>query len=269
MAKFSDVDFTNPDNTFRVSFSGGKDSAAMVIMLLEKGYPVTSIDFMDSKNEYPELYEYIDRVDKYLSEKYNMHINIIPIKEEWEFEKWFYSGYTSGKHKGEMRGFPKVLSRMCYLTRQKGRMLDRYDTTSYRYIGIGSNESRRVSDNPRLLYPLVEWNVTEDQCVEYLKEIDLMPTHKKYYTRSGCWWCPKQSVQSSFSLYIRHPDLWQRLKTLESESPHGWNLPGRTTDDLELKLKKYVTSGKVDLKKFLDDKTEDEYESTYQRIMNK
>lgn len=251
MAKFKDVNFKDPDATFRVSYSGGKDSTAMLLMLLEKGYPVTSIDFMDSEWEYPEVYEFLDKVDEYILEKYGKKINRLKmLKEEWKFERWFYGKYLSGRNEGEVRGFPRVLGR-CYLSRQKGRTLDRYDRQSYRYIGIGWNEKHRESDNPRLLYPLIEWQVTEEDCINYLKENNLYPDHNKYYTRNGCWWCPKQSTKSARSLYLRHPELWEQLKEMEKISPHGWNLPGRTTDELEEKFEREIEGGKIDVNDYL------------------
>lgn len=267
MTKFAEVDFYSPENTFRVSYSGGKDSSAMLLMLLEKGYPVNSIDFMDSDYEYPEVYEYIDKIDVFVNKNYGKTVNHLHLKPEWEFQKWFYGKFETGQFAGVMRGFPRVRGR-CYLSRQKGRTLDRYDRTSFRYIGIGWNEKHRETDNPRLLYPLIEWEVTEDQCVEYLKEKDLLPTHKKYYTRSGCWWCPKQSMTSARSIFVRHPDLWEQIKVWEKESPVGWNMPGKTTPEWEARFKNEIVSGKIDIRPLLDDKTEEEISATLNRIKN-
>lgn len=266
MGKFNDVDWTDESLSFRVSYSGGKDSSAMLLMLLEKGYPVTSVDFMDVGYEYPEVYEYVDKIESFVKENYGKTINRLKLKDEWQFEPWFYGKYKTGLNEGHMRGFPRVLGR-CYLSRQKGRTLDRYDRSSYRYIGIGWNEKHRESTEPLLLYPLIEWQVTEDECIDYLAEKNLLPGHKRYYRRSGCWWCPKQSVKSSISLYIRHPELWEKLKQYEVESPHGWNLPGRETNDVEERVKKEILSGKIDLLYYLDDKTEKEVEETLKRIM--
>ena len=257
MGKFADVNFEDKDANFRVSYSGGKDSSAMLLMLLEKGYPVTSVDFMDVGWEYPEIYEYLDKVDNFIFQNYGMRINKMPLKKEWQFDRWFYGNWSSGKNEGKMRGFPRVLGR-CYLSRQKARTLDRYDRTSYRYIGIGWNERHRESDKPLLLYPLIEWQVTEDDCVEYLKSRGMFPDHRKYYKRTGCWWCMKQSIPSARSLYIRHPELWDQLKIWEKESPVGWNLPGKTTAELEERFKKEILSGETDLDYYLDDKTEEQ-----------
>lgn len=48
-----------------VKFSGGKDSTAM-LLLLERGLPVDEIIFCDTGCEYPEVYEHIKAVEKYI-----------------------------------------------------------------------------------------------------------------------------------------------------------------------------------------------------------
>ena len=50
---------------FRVcSFSGGKDSTAMLLRLLEEGVPVDVILFCDTGLEFPALYDHIRKVDR-------------------------------------------------------------------------------------------------------------------------------------------------------------------------------------------------------------
>lgn len=49
-----------------VSFSGGKDSTAMLLMMLEKNMPIDEIIFCDTGKEFPQMYDYIDKVQKYM-----------------------------------------------------------------------------------------------------------------------------------------------------------------------------------------------------------
>ena len=49
-----------------VQFSGGKDSTAMLLMMLEKHMPVDEIIFCDTGKEFPQMYEYIEKVQKYI-----------------------------------------------------------------------------------------------------------------------------------------------------------------------------------------------------------
>lgn len=45
------------------SFSGGKDSTAMLLRLLEEGMPVDIILFCDTGLEFPQLYRHVDKVE--------------------------------------------------------------------------------------------------------------------------------------------------------------------------------------------------------------
>ena len=47
-----------------VSFSGGKDSTAMLLHLLELGEPVDEVLFCDTTVEFPEMYTHIEKVKK-------------------------------------------------------------------------------------------------------------------------------------------------------------------------------------------------------------
>lgn len=49
-----------------VKFSGGKDSTAMLLMMLERDMLVNEIIFCDTGCEYPEVYDHIKAVEKYI-----------------------------------------------------------------------------------------------------------------------------------------------------------------------------------------------------------
>ena len=49
-----------------ISFSGGKDSTAMLLMMLEKNMPIDEIIFCDTGKEFPQMYDHIDKVQKYI-----------------------------------------------------------------------------------------------------------------------------------------------------------------------------------------------------------
>ena len=73
-----------------VSFSGGKDSTAMLLMMLEKGIPIDDIVFCDTGMEFPEMYNHISKVEKYIKRK----VTVLKRAETYQ--------YFLGEHKKEM-----------------------------------------------------------------------------------------------------------------------------------------------------------------------
>lgn len=49
-----------------VSLSGGKDSTAMLLMLLERGEPVADVVFFDTGWEFPEMYEHLEKLEAFI-----------------------------------------------------------------------------------------------------------------------------------------------------------------------------------------------------------
>jgi len=52
-----------------VSFSGGKDSTAMLLRLLELKCEIQEIVFADTGFEFPELYKYIEKIEQHINKK--------------------------------------------------------------------------------------------------------------------------------------------------------------------------------------------------------
>ncbi len=51
------------------SCSFGKDSLAMVLLLIEKGYPLDEVIFYDTEMEFQAIYNNRDKLSKILEEK--------------------------------------------------------------------------------------------------------------------------------------------------------------------------------------------------------
>ena len=54
------------DEKHIVSLSGGKDSTAMLLRLLEENYPVDLILYCDTGLEFPEMYDHLRRLEEYI-----------------------------------------------------------------------------------------------------------------------------------------------------------------------------------------------------------
>ena len=64
-----------------VSFSGGKDSTAMLLRMLEENMQVDEILFCDTGKDFPDMLEHIEKVKKYIKEKYNKEILTLKAKK--------------------------------------------------------------------------------------------------------------------------------------------------------------------------------------------
>ena len=224
-----------------VSLSGGKDSTAMLIRMLELGYQVDDIVFVDVRfnskrgGELPEMYEYLDKIENYIGRK------ITRIRSEWTFEDHFFRVYQHGKRKGNIYGFPFVLGAWCN-DRLKLKPIEDYKKQYGKdytfYVGIAADEPKRLAkmtENERSL--LAEWGWTEQDCLDYLESKGLANPLYKKFKRTGCWFCPKQRLDSLRIIRKDYPDLWAELLRLDKYSPVSFK-PKYTVQQLDEKFER-------------------------------
>lgn len=222
-----------------VSWSGGKDSTAMLLRMLELNYKIDEIIFVDirfDKNiggELPEMYKYIEKIEAYIGRK------VTRITSELTFKDYFYKKYERGKRENTIYGWPHTLGGWCN-SRLKIKPITKYKKEigeHIMYLGIAADEPKRLArmgKNERSL--LAEWGWTEQDCLDYLKEKGLENPLYKNFSRTGCWFCPKQNLKSLKIIKNNYPDLWEQLLKLDKDSPVKFK-PKYTVLDLERKFK--------------------------------
>lgn len=209
-----------------VSYSGGKDSTAMLLKMIEKQMPIDEIVYCEIMAtptlgaEYPEMYEYLDKVDEYLMK--NIGIKITRIKSNISFEEQFYTKKKKGKYKNKIYGFPWNLGAWCN-SKLKVTTLDKYfknqDKEYISYLGIAYDEAKRLErleKNEKA--PLAEWKMTEADCLQYIKEKGLYNPLYDKFKRLGCWFCVKQSLDSLRILRKHYPEFWNMLLKWQLDS---------------------------------------------------
>lgn len=70
------------------SLSGGKDSTAMLLRLLEEARPIDEILFCDTGWEFPQMYDHLARLERYIGRP------ITRLKAQMTAEQYFYE-YTA------------------------------------------------------------------------------------------------------------------------------------------------------------------------------
>lgn len=217
-------------------FSGGKDSTALLIRLLELNTPPDRILFADvgADAEFEETYAFIDKVEKTLSVKIERVQS-----ERYTFDSYFYSPISRGARKGLLRGFPPTASPGCSYRRElKIRpLLTAQGTGNLIYLGFAADEKERAtrsvyrSLHNQYAFPLVTWGMTEADCMTLCQSYDLVHPLYAYFSRLGCWQCPKQSLKSLRALYQHWPEKWAKLEQYQRDC--AWNFqPKRSVFDL-------------------------------------
>lgn len=197
-----------------VSFSGGKDSTAMLLRMIELDMPINEILFCDTGVEFPQMYEHIDKVEQYIGRK------ITRLKSEHDF-LYFMFDYVPKYHRSKKENlhdkglsWPSSHIRWC-TSRLKANVIDKYlkklsdKYELVQYVGIAADEPKRIKD---LNYPLVDWGWTEADCLAYCKDkgFDWGGLYDNF-RRVSCWCCPLQTIDSLRTLRKIKPDLWATL----------------------------------------------------------
>lgn len=196
-----------------VSFSGGKDSTAMLLRMVELGMPIDEIVFCDTTVEFPALYKHIDKVEAHIGRK------ITRLRASHGFEYYLLDGeHTRTKNKDiaakRGRSFPTPLQRWCTST-LKTNVINKFYTALRKerriieYIGIAADELKRAKEKE---YPLIEGGWTEKDCLTYCygKGFDWDGLYK-IFDRVSCWCCPLQGLDELRNLRRYFPNLWSKL----------------------------------------------------------
>ena len=204
-----------------VSFSGGKDSTAMLLRMIEEGMRIDYIVFCDTGLEFPEMEEHIRKVEEYIDRK------ITVIKSEKDFIYWATEynvtakTYHDGVKPGETFHYGWPTRRIRYCTRElKNNIIDRYFRELRKtyeiveYVGIAADEPERERDKN---YPLITWGMTEADCLKYCYDRGFTwGGLYEIWDRVSCWCCPLQSLGDLKKLRDNRPKLWADLKDMDS-----------------------------------------------------
>lgn len=135
-----------------VSFSGGKDSTAMLLRMIEEGMRVDLILYCDTGLEFPEMEEHIRKVEEYIGRE------IVKLKNPNGFMYWatehkrvVRSEKVPGVKPGDiMNGYawPSMFSRWCTKELKQDVINDylrslRKEYELVQYIGIAADEPKR------------------------------------------------------------------------------------------------------------------------------
>ncbi len=212
-----------------VSLSGGKDSTALLLLMIERGRPIDLVLTADTGMEFPEMYEHLQKVDALLFRERGIHITTLrhPHGFEWlmfDEPKQRPSCLENRRNLGIVpygNGWPGIKVRWCtgqlkthLVNRETNRLKN--EKNAIHYVGIAFDEAWRCKQNRHNRYPLVAWGITEADALQicYDRGFDFGGLYEIYH-RCSCWCCPFQRIDELRKLRHHHPELWERLRDMD------------------------------------------------------
>lgn len=218
------------DNFLRaVSFSCGKDSTAMLLLMIERDMPIDCVLYANVGMDFPEMEEHFARVDEHLFRERGIHITTL--QHTHTFEWMMFDEPKQKKSSLERRaalgippygnGWPGMRVRWCtgqmkqhLLRREINRLKE--GRKVLQYIGIAADEAWRCKSDK---YPLVEWGITEADALQicYDRGFNFGGLYQ-IYRRASCYCCPFQRISELRKLRANHPELWARLLDMDARA---------------------------------------------------
>jgi hypothetical protein len=194
-----------------LSSGAGVNSTALLLFLVENKFPIDFVVFADTGDEMPETYAYIKKIKRYLKTKRIQFKEVRVRNNESLSERCL-----------RRRVIPSQMWRWCTRDLKVIPIYAFYRSLKshiYQYVGIDYDEVRRMKDSKAdyvtNVYPLVDYKIGREECIRLIKKAGL-PVPVK----SGCYFCPFNTIERWAELYERHPDLYGKAMKIEETGKH-------------------------------------------------
>lgn len=257
--------------------SGGKDSRAMVHKLIELGFLLDEVVNFNNGMDFNAITNAL-KTDKKLLDEHN--IKFTELKPECDFcYKMFDKPVNVGKP-NEHKGYSWCGGKCRWGTTDKNKIIDKYCEDAIQYVGIAGDEWQRligifefdmeeyqdkkgkIKKRPVLdkngciqnfkqisnfnkRYPLVEWHMSEKDCLQYCydKGLNWLEDGVELYSildRVSCWCCANKNLKELKNYYLYLPKYWEKLKQLQSKTCRPFKYNKYSVYDLEERFKREV-----------------------------
>jgi len=199
-----------------ISFSGGKDSTALILWAKEN-LDEFDVIFCDTNWEHPITYGYIEYIDKTL-----LNGKLITLKSDK------YDGFVDMSiKKGRV---PSTVARFCteeLKLKPVKKFIESLLPDVEIYLGIRADESasrskltdRAYADyyNCDLVRPLIRWTVEDVFAIHKKYNIEPNPLYKMGMKRVGCMPCIMTNLKEIKNIAIKFPEIIDGVRDLEQK----------------------------------------------------
>lgn len=227
------------------SVSFGKDSLAMVLLIIEKGLPLDEVVFYDTGMEFQAIYDTRDRVLPILAAHGVEYTELHPPRP---FVFDMLDKPVNSKQNGLHYGYSWCGGCARWGTATKTHTLDtyarKYGQGAIQYIGIAADEVRRLNRLPEgKEAPLAQWGITEADALRFCYERGFTWNEGGFrlydiLDRVSCWCCANKNLKELRNIYTHLPAYWDRLKDLQGRTSRPMKGEGKSVFDLEARFEK-------------------------------
>ena len=187
-----------------VALSGGKDSTAMLHLMIERGEPIHKVYAFVCDWDFPQMHDHFKQIEN----NTGLHIEKICHYRRFDDLLRYY-------------GWPKSSGGWCTACKRDAAIkYERAVKTDVVCIGFTTDEKQRAT-RPSIQakrkwtvrYPLIEWGISEAQALQYC--YDLGYTWEGLYqtfNRVSCFCCPKAGKRRIAILQEKFPSLYMEYQ---------------------------------------------------------
>jgi len=223
-----------------LSFSGGKDSTALLLECVERGIHIDRIINFSCSWDWEAVDEQIAKVEDIIKRK------IERVSPPYPMEYYMLEKVQHGKD-GKAKigwGWPSFACIWC-----RGLKIQSINRaiSGKRYltlIGInyderGERTGRKYEKKGLINYPLIRWKMGEMETYNYCKDrgLNFGGLYEMGIGRIGCWCCPMASKTSLWALYKNFPEKWALLKSWDQITKNQFRMKYVSVQDLEDEFK--------------------------------
>lgn len=233
------------ETKYVASVSFGKDSLAMLLLILEKGLPLHEVVFYDTGMEFQAIYSIRDRIPPILEERGVKYTELHPPRP---FLFDMLEKPVNSKKNGLHYGYSWCGGCARWGTATKTAALDSHARKAgknvVQYVGIAADEPkrlRRLEENK--VAPLADWGITEADALRLCYEGGYFWEENGFrlydiLDRVSCWCCANKNLKELRNIYTHLPEYWNRLKEIQARTDRPMKGKGKSVFDLEERFRK-------------------------------
>jgi 3'-phosphoadenosine 5'-phosphosulfate sulfotransferase (PAPS reductase)/FAD synthetase len=231
---------------FIASVSFGKDSLAMLLKLLEEDYPLDEVVYFDIGVEFDSVRNNSKKMQQILNNK-GIEFTILEPKEPFIYcmcEKPVIKRNGTKQNGYLWCGGCARWGTTLKLDAIKNNNKKYGDEQIVEYVGVASDERNRINrernGNRIKIYPLIEWEMTEKDCLDYCYSNGWHWNENGYelydlLDRVSCKYCKNKNLKELRNIYHFLPNVWQELKELQDKVKEPFK-QGQTIHDIETRF---------------------------------